>query len=146
MPVWTFTSGPNKGKKYEGSACVSGEDEGHGGGEDGARGGGIERVKAMLREEHVSWGRVDRLSCRRNTRVVKSDPRAYLATFDLVEMDSAAACNQTDGGLPPPKRKQEKENEAAGYGPDAPRVFPFVDVPVVLAGTRESGEAVAIRR
>jgi len=148
MPVWTFTSGPNKGKKYEGSACVREEEGGrHDGGEDAAGTGGIERVKAMVREEKLSWGRVDRLSCRRNTRVVKGHSRAYLATFDLVEMGSSADCNQRSGAAPGRKHKAgvDVDEAVTAAANDAPRVFSFRDVPVVLEGTMESGEPVAIR-
>lgn len=74
MPVWTFTSGPNKGKHYEGSAADE-KDEGsavvH-----------LQRVKRLLKEQRA-WGTAQDVSCRRDNTVLKTHSRGILATFTL---------------------------------------------------------------
>mmetsp|Transcript_131 Transcript_131/g.559 ORF Transcript_131/g.559 Transcript_131/m.559 type:complete len:193 (-) Transcript_131:64-642(-) len=75
MPVWTFTSGPNKGKSYEGSRdtrVVERDDA-----------SALVCVKDLL-SKGMAWGSVSNLTVRRDTSVVKTHPRGYLATFDLV--------------------------------------------------------------
>ena len=129
MPVWTFTSGPNKGKKYEGSAdpdaCRAGDNK-----------GALAEVSGLLREGR-GWGTIEELTLRRDTSVVKTHPRALLASFSLV---IGSAGELLPPSSPPLSLSSPSESRSPRTLLAATR---FTDVPVVDP-SKESGETVAI--
>lgn len=86
----------------------------------------LRRVKQLIKEEDFRVGRVQSLTCRRDTRVVSTDPRAYLATFDFARLAHPACV------------KEESE------GSTFLSSFHFVDVPVVRPEREECGQSVAL--
>ena len=63
MPVWTFTSGPNAGKKYEGSSAAESCNDGANGTTDaGTR--NLALIMRLLRKEKISCGQVKNLKCK----------------------------------------------------------------------------------
>eukprot|EP00213_Chloropicon_mariensis_P006564 CAMPEP_0197470112 /NCGR_PEP_ID=MMETSP1309-20131121/736_1 /TAXON_ID=464262 /ORGANISM="Genus nov. species nov., Strain RCC998" /LENGTH=119 /DNA_ID=CAMNT_0043006685 /DNA_START=33 /DNA_END=389 /DNA_ORIENTATION=- len=93
MPVWTFTSGPNAGKKYEGSSAAESCNDGANGTTDaGTR--NLALIMRLLRKEKISCGQVKNLKCRRNASVVTTHPQAYLASFELQEVGRGERSHQ----------------------------------------------------
>jgi tetratricopeptide (TPR) repeat protein len=137
MPIWTFTSGPHKGKKYEGSAMAvddRGKKPHHA---SSVRGQGVtdlQSVKRLMKNEGLLWGRVDRLTCRRDVTVVATDSKAFLASFDLAKLHSSSRCNQNRD------TKAEEEEE----GGDESFSFRFTDVPVISPEVKECGQAISM--
>lgn len=150
MPIWTFTSGPHKGKKYEGSAmAVEGEKRSQAHQEkkpfssaSGQEATDLPSVRRLMKDEGLTWGRVDRLTCRRDVTVVATDSKAFLASFDLVKMHSRSRCNQLlDRDRDVAEEAKAKEEEE---GVDENASFHFTDVPVVSPSVQECGQDISM--
>lgn len=87
MPLWTFTSGPNQGKQYHGSAKVEEEEQSHDPWKqkDSVYRDEFDTLKELIKEGN-HWGKIQNLKCRRNLERVQNDVRAYLADFDVMKM------------------------------------------------------------